>query len=215
MRRFDPYHVAVADAVTSGRLGRPILYKGTHRNATIPYDSRGEVILVNSAGHDIDTIRWLLGQEVEEVFVRGVRSAARFPEETRNLLLLQMTLTGHCLASVEVFVGAEYGYEVSAEVVSERGSVVTAQPDRVVLRSAGSRSSEIPFDWLERFQEAYVIELREWVRSIRTGTRFAGANAQDGATAVAVTAACVQSLRSGLPVILPTITHPASPATNH
>jgi hypothetical protein len=37
-----------------------------HRNASIPYDVRGEVIVTNSAGHDIDAVRWLLGQEIEE-----------------------------------------------------------------------------------------------------------------------------------------------------
>jgi len=59
MRRFDPYHVAVQQVAASRRLGRPILYKGVHRNAAIPYDVRGEVIVTNSAGHDIDAVRWL------------------------------------------------------------------------------------------------------------------------------------------------------------
>ena len=71
MRRFDPYHVAVREVVAAGTLGRPVLYKGVHRNAAIPYDSRGEVILTNSAGHDIDAVRWLLGQEIETVYVHG------------------------------------------------------------------------------------------------------------------------------------------------
>ena len=78
MRRFDPYHVAVYQVAASRTLGRPILYKGVHRNAAIPYDVRGEVIVTNSAGHDIDAVRWLLGQEIAEVYVRGVRSHATF-----------------------------------------------------------------------------------------------------------------------------------------
>ena len=110
MRRFDPYHVAVQQVALARRLGRPILYKGVHRNAAIPYDVRGEVIVTNSAGHDIDAVRWLLGQEIYEVYVRGVRSRA-ISADTTDLLLLQMALTGDCLAAIELYVAAEYGYD--------------------------------------------------------------------------------------------------------
>ena len=202
MRRFDPYHVAVREVVASRKLGRPILYKGVHRNAAIPYDVRGEVVVTNSASHDIDAVRWLLGQEIEEVYVRGVRSHASFSAETTDLLLLQMQLTGDCLATVEVFVAAEYGYEVTAEVVSERGTAVTGQPDYAIVRSAQTRAAAVPMDWLERFQEAYVIELIEWSRSIQTGAPFPGASAWDGYMALQVTDACVRSLRTGKPVTL-------------
>ena len=180
MRRFDPYHIAVRQAVASRQLGRPILYKGVHRNATIPYDVRGEVVITNSAGHDIDVARWLLGQEIEEVYVRGVRSHATFSVDTTDLLLLQMTLTGDCLATIELFVAAEYGYEVSAEIVSERGAVITGQPDNAFVRSAQRRSVMVPVHWLDRFQEAYVAELAQWVHSIQSEQLFPGANAWDG-----------------------------------
>jgi myo-inositol 2-dehydrogenase / D-chiro-inositol 1-dehydrogenase len=202
MRRFDPYHAAVRRVVASRELGRPILYKGVHRNASIPYDARGETIVTNSAGHDIDAVRWLLGEEPEEVFVRGVRSHAAFAADTTDLLLLEMTLTGDCLATIELFVAAEYGYEVSAEVVSERGTAITGQPDLAIVRSQHARSVEVPGDWLERFQEAYVIELTEWVRSMQAGTPFPGASAWDGYMALSVTDACVQSLRTRMPVAL-------------
>lgn len=208
MRRFDPYHLAVKQAAAGGELGRPILYKGVHRNATIPYDSRGEVILTNSAGHDIDAVRWLLGQEIESVFVQGVRSHATFSPQTTDLLLLQMSLTGACLATVEVFASAEYGYEVTAEVVGERGVATSARPDRALVRSKAAARVALPGDWLERFQEAYVIELREWVRSVLSGAEFAGASAWDGLMTLVVTGACVKSLQTGAPVPVQTLARP-------
>ena len=209
MRRFDPYHVAVQQVAASRTLGRPILYKGVHRNAAIPYDVRGEVIVTNSAGHDIDAVRWLLGQEIAEVYVRGVRSHATFSADTTDLLLLQMTLTGDCLATIELYVAAEYGYEVSAEIVAERGAVVTGQPDNAIIRSAQTRSVAVPDHWLDRFQEAYVAELTQWVRSIQGEHPFPGANAWDGYAALLVTDACVQSLRSKSPV---SVRMPARPS---
>ena len=202
MRRFDPYHVAVRQVVISQQLGRPILYKGMHRNAAIPYDARGEVIVTNSAGHDIDAVRWLLGQEIAEVYVRGVRSHATFSADTTDLLLLQMTLTGDCLAAIELYVAAEYGYEVSAEVVSERGSVVTGQPDNAIVRSAQACSVAVADHWLDRFQEAYVAELTQWVLSVQSEQPFSGANAWDGYAALLVTDACVESLQTSRPITL-------------
>ena len=202
MRRFDPYHVAVRQVVISQQLGRPILYKGMHRNAAIPYDARGEVIVTNSAGHDIDAVRWLLGQEIAEVYVRGVRSHATFSADTTDLLLLQMTLTGDCLATIELYVAAEYGYEVSAEVVSERGSVVTGQPDNAIVRSAQACSVAVADHWLDRFQEAYVAELSKWARSIQSEQPFSGASAWDGYAALLVTDACVESLQTSRPITL-------------
>jgi myo-inositol 2-dehydrogenase / D-chiro-inositol 1-dehydrogenase len=214
MRRFDPYHGAVHQMIASQHFGRPILYKGVHRNAAIPYDSRGEVIVTNSAGHDIDATRWLLGQEIVEVYVRGVRSHATFSADTTDLLLLQMTLTGDCLATIELYVAAEYGYEVTAEIVSERGTVATGQPNNAVIRSAQTRSVAVPIHWLDRFHEAYVAELTEWVASIQNEQPFPGATAWDGYAALLVTDACVRSLRHKMPSAVRMPARPLLYATN-
>ena len=208
MRRFDPQHVAVRQAVAAGKIGRPILFKGVHRNPMIlPYLPGGGVV-TNSAIHDIDSTRWLLGQEITEVYVRGVRTHSSFDEETRDMLLLQMTLSGECLAAAEVSVAVEYGYEVSAEIVGERGSVLTMQPDDVLVRSQGARSVAVPKDHLTRFQQAYIPELTEWVHSIQSGQAFSGANAWDGYMSLLVTDACIQSLQSGMPVPVSTSERP-------
>ena len=196
MRRFDPQHMAVKTAVGDGGLGRPLLFKGVHRNAAVPHGTTGETILINSAGHDFDSTRWLLGQEVQEVFVRGLRSRADLHPETKDLLLIEMVLTNDSLADIEVYVNAEYGYEVSAEVVCQRGSAVTMLGDNALVRSETRRGHAVPKDWLSRFQEAYVLEVVEWVESIRQGRSFRGANTWDGYMTMLITGACIESLRS-------------------
>src|SRR5947209_6163039 len=90
MRRFDPQHVAVRQVVAAGEIGRPILFKGVHRNAMIPSNLPSEFVVTNSAIHDIDSARWLLGQEITEVYVRGVRTHTSFSDETRDMVLIQM-----------------------------------------------------------------------------------------------------------------------------
>ena len=200
MRRFDPQHVAVKQVVESGQIGRPILFKGVHRNATTRNHVPPAVVLAGSASHDIDAARWLLHQEVETVFVQGVRTRPSSSPETTELLLLQMALSGGCLATVEVYVAAGYGYEVSAEIVAQDGTVVTEQPGLALVRSRQARSLPVEMDWLERFQDAYVAELSQWIISVQGGAPFPGADAWDGYVSLLVTDACVQSVRTGAPV---------------
>jgi myo-inositol 2-dehydrogenase / D-chiro-inositol 1-dehydrogenase len=200
MRRFDPQHVAVHQMIKAGKIGRPILFKGVHRNPmNLPYPS-GSGAITNSAIHDIDSMRWLLGQEVREVYVCGARTHSSFDEETRDMLLMQMSLGGDCLATIEVSIAAEYGYEVSAEVVGERGTAVTMQPDSVLLRAGQMCAVTVPQSHLVRFQQAYVPELTAWVESIQSGQPFPGANAWDGYMSLLVADACIQSLQRGTPV---------------
>lgn len=208
MRRFDPAHVAVHQAVEAGQIGRAIVFKGVHRNAMIPPYVTGDTIITNSAGHDFDSARWLLGQEVTEVYVRGVRTRASFSAETYDLLLIQMVLNGDCLATIEVFGAAEYGYEVSAEIVAERGAAMTMPPGDAVLRSLQTRSVAVPQDWLARFQDAYVAELAQWVSAVQTERPFAGANAWDGYMSLLVADACIRSLHGGTPITVPTPDRP-------
>jgi myo-inositol 2-dehydrogenase/D-chiro-inositol 1-dehydrogenase len=172
MRRFDPQHVAVKNAALSGELGRPLLWKGVHRNACVAFGITGATILTNSAGHDFDSARWLLGEEVQEVYVRGLRSRPELHEVTRDLLLIEMFMSNNCMATAEVYVNAEYGYEVSAELVCQRGTVVTEQADKALVRAKSHRGYFVQSDWLTPFQDAYVAELVDWIESLQSVDPF-------------------------------------------
>jgi len=198
MRRYDPQHVAVKQAIDSGIIGRPILFKGVHRNAKVPPRFSADLIINGSAVHDIDSARWLLGQEVETVYVCGVRTEMSLQEDVCDLALLQLSLTNDTLATIEVYVTAGYGYEVRAEVVGERGTAVTMQPDHIALRAKSTRSHPVPTDWLTRFQDAYIAELNQWALALR-GQPFRGASAWDGYLSLFAADACIKSLRSGKP----------------
>ena len=208
MRRFDPQHAAVKSTVVSGHLGLPLLWKGVHRNASVPHGISGATILTNSAGHDFDSARFLLDAEVREVHVRGLKSRPQLHEDTRDLLLIEMLMSNNCLASAEVYVNAEYGYEVSAEVVCQRGTALTQQPDRVMLRANSMRGFHVSSDWLSPFQEAYVAEVVDWIESLQSGGVFSGASAWDGYAAMMVTSAAIEALRTGKTVAVELIEKP-------
>jgi len=209
MRRFDPQHVAVKNAALSGELGRPLLWKGVHRNASVAFGITGATILTNSAGHDFDSARWLLGEEVQEVYVRGLRSRPELHEVTRDLLLIEMFMSNNCMATAEVYVNAEYGYEVSAELVCQRGTVFTEQADKALVRSKSHRGYFVQSDWLTPFQDAYVAELVDWIESLQGGGPFHGATTWDGYVTMMVTAACIQSLNGSALVPVKLIEKPA------
>lgn len=208
MRRFDPYHLAVKEAAQSGVVGRPVLFRGIHRNAQAGPGLPRHLIVTGSAIHDIDSARWLLQEEVVEVYARGLRVDPVVDEQFNDMLLVQLALTGSCLATIEVFVSAHYGYEVMAEVVGDCGTAVTGQAGQALLRKNAGCTTVVHGDWLERFQDAYVLELAQWVQSLRGGP-FQGASAWDGYMSLLVARACIASLESGRPEPVPA---PATPA---
>jgi myo-inositol 2-dehydrogenase/D-chiro-inositol 1-dehydrogenase len=208
MRRFDPAHLAVKRVVESGQIGRPILFKGASRAGMMPADLPLATIMTNSAIHDLDAALWILGGDVQDVFVRAVRTHDTFALEARDLILISMGLAGPCLADIEIAMAAEYGYDIEATVVGQAGVAETIQPDVALVRHQNKRGFTYPRDWLERFQAAYVAELESWVGSLRGGMPFGGANAWDGFRASLVADACIDSLHSGQPASVHTPPRP-------
>lgn len=196
MRRYDPQHVAVASTVASGDIGRPVMFKGTHRNLAAAAGASSESILFNSAVHDLDSARWFLGEEIEGVHVSGANTGAASGGEVLDLQLIQLYLSGGRLASIEVYVNAGYGYEVDAEVVGEAGAVRLAPANAPVLRSQRRAGYSVESDWLQRFPEAYVIEAQRWIEDLHAG-RIAGPDAWDGYMALVAVEGCAASVRSG------------------
>ncbi|TCJ19730.1 inositol 2-dehydrogenase [Rubrobacter taiwanensis] len=208
MRRYDPSHREVREAIDSGAIGRPVLFRGIHRNAAALPGTTSESVLVNSAVHDLDTARWLLGQEIEEAYVSGVSTGARSDDGVLDLQMIQLRLGGGCLADIEVYVNAGYGYEVGLEVVGDSGTVSIAPSGSSMLRRQRCVGRRIEGDWLERFDAAYVLEMQRWIGDLHEGN-FTGPDAWDGYVSLAAVECCISSLNSGSPQSLTIPDRPA------
>lgn len=196
MRRYDPQHLAVKNAIESGDIGQPVLFKGTHRNAGALPGTSSESILVNSAIHDLDSARWMLGREIEEVHVHGTNTGAAADDEVLDLQVIQLKLGEGRLANIEVYVNAGYGYEVDLEVVGDEGTIHIAPANAPELRKERYAGRTVEGDWLERFPEAYVLEMRRWIEDLRNG-KLTGPDAWDGYISLLAVESCIASLQSG------------------
>jgi len=194
MRRFDPAYVEMKAALDAGALGAPLVLHCVHRNVSAPVWFEAMMAITNAAVHEIDIARWLLGAEI----VRAQVVRSRTARAADPILLVLETDRGP-LIDIEVFVSAQYGYDVRGELVCERGTVSLAPPVATDLRHAGAQSFRFAADWRPRFADAYRLELQSWVRGLATG-RYEGASARDGYAATAIAEACVRSLDTGAPV---------------
>lgn len=199
MRHYDPAHLQIKQSVEAGVVGRPILFKGFHRNESPdPYteDEFSEGVIINSAIHDLDSCRWLLEQEIIAVHVMGTNTDSTLGANACDLVTIHLSLSGGCLGLIETYVNAKYGYEVGVEIVGEMGTVQTESSVDSVLRSQRSASRSIHSDWLQRFELAYLNELRAWCASLGDAT-ISVPTAWDGYSSLVAAEACVRSLQDG------------------
>ena len=209
MRRFDRQHLAVKEAVDSGSIGSPLLFKGWHRNPHIMSSTAtSESIVLDSMIHDLDSVRWMFGSEIDEVYTRGISTRPDL-EGACDLQLTRISVGGGLLATVEAYVTAEYGYEVGLEVVCESGTAHVAPFDEAVVRRDATLYQRIHTDPFARFQPAFVAEMERWTGAIQNGEQPDGPDAWDGYAALVAAESCIESLRSGSPR---SVTVPERPA---
>jgi myo-inositol 2-dehydrogenase/D-chiro-inositol 1-dehydrogenase len=198
MRRFDPAYVDLKSRVDAGQVGTPLLAYSTHRNPTVPTGFGSEMIIKDTVVHDVDTVRWLLGQELVRAMVFTPRPTSKAPEGVRDPQVVLFETDKGVLVHVEAFVNAQYGYDIRCEIVGDSGTLALGPPATVHLRQDGREGVDVPMRFQERFASAYLHELQSWVASIADGTPV-GASAWDGYASSAVCEAAWEALTTGQP----------------
>jgi predicted dehydrogenase len=212
MRRFDPGFRRAAEAIAAGEIGRPLFVRSTGRGPGLPpewaWDPRvsgGLIAEVNS--HDIDTIRWLSGQEVETVYALGRAAkrpdlAERYPGFT-DLVAASFELSGGALAQLDGACPADYGYDARVEVYGDEGVVFAGDAragTALVVRADGARTDPVR-SWRDLFAAAYRAEDAHFAAAAR-GEAEAATTVADGVRALEVVGAVNASLAAGAPVAI-------------
>jgi len=199
MRRFDPAYVDMKQAFAAGAVGKALMFHCFHRNVSAPDWFTPEMAITNSAPHEFDIARWLLGEE--PVSIAAFQPRAVDPARPGAPVLMVLETEGGKLVNIEVNVNAAYGYDVRGELVGETGSISLRQPATTDVNSGLQQQVAYPKDWRPRFAEAYRRQDQAWIASIASG-RFAGADAWDGYAATRIAEAGVLALKSGRPMAI-------------
>jgi myo-inositol 2-dehydrogenase / D-chiro-inositol 1-dehydrogenase len=167
-RRFDAGYVVARDAVQSGSLGWIHSMRSITCDATPPpaaYIATSGGFFRDCSVHDFDSIRWVSGREVREVYAVGANRGADFFAAAGDVdaAAVVLTLDDDTFALVS---GSRYnarGYDVRLEVLGSQDSICAGLDDKLPLRSAQAGVSfpaAVPFGgFLDRFHDAYVAEL--------------------------------------------------------
>jgi myo-inositol 2-dehydrogenase/D-chiro-inositol 1-dehydrogenase len=202
MRRWDPGYRALRAAVEDGEIGPPLLMHCVHRNPSVPpYGFTTEMMISDSAVHEIDMVRWMFDDEIAAATVLKPRRSSRSSDGLHDPLLVLLELAGGVLVDVEVFVNATYGYDIRGEIVGERGTVALADGGRAVLKQGGRRSDPVPADWRDRFGAAFDAELQDWLTAAAAGTA-AGPSCWDGYAATVIAETCHRALHTGASAVV-------------
>lgn len=212
MRRFDPDFTRAAERIAAGDIGQPVTVRSTTRGPGLPPEwawdpsvSGGLVSEVNS--HDIDTIRWLSGQE--PLRIHAVGRAAKRPDIAErypgfvDALVATIELSDGALGQFDGACPADYGYDARVEVYGTEGTILVGGPtgSGPLLVRPGRAETDPVRSWRSLFSDAYREEDRHFV-AVARGEEAPRTSANDGVHALATVVAANRSISSGQPVAL-------------
>lgn len=206
MRRYDPAYAAAARQIRSGAIGEPRLFRGIDRDQDAPVGPPGSVpraaILTDSAIHDFDVARWCLGDEVRTVRAT-IATVGPAEAPCPNLALVDLRFARGAVANIETLHGARYGYDIRAEIVGTEGTLCIGAQQRTAVQLLTARGAhhDLTIHWLDRFADAYRLELADFVRAVREG-RPAAVSGDDGRRALAIALAADEAGARGTTVAL-------------
>jgi myo-inositol 2-dehydrogenase / D-chiro-inositol 1-dehydrogenase len=197
MRRYDSAYNALKSALDGGGIGAPLMMHCAHRNPSVPpYGFTTEMLVSDSAVHEIDIVRWLFDDEVVATNILKPRRSTKGGTDLQDPLIVLLEMGSGVLVDVEVFVNAGYGYDIRGEVVCENGTVALPDAGGATLKRDGRRSGRVPADWRERFGRTFDAEFQDWLKAAGAGTST-GPGSWDGYAATVVAESCLEALRTG------------------
>lgn len=196
MRRFDREYSRLREMVVGGDLGNPLMLHCVHRNPAVPDHFTSVFAMADSAVHEVDCTRFLLGEEITAVTVLKPGATTASPAGNADPMLVLFETESGRLVDVESFVRTGVAYEVRTELVAEHGMATIGLDHNLLLRRDGRWGGEIAPDFVVRFGQAYDSQMQAFVDAAAQGT-VTGPGVWDGYAAVAVCAAGVEAVTSG------------------
>jgi len=204
MRRFDKGFAAAKKKIAEGVIGRPVVFRGSSRDPYLPsleylYPKNSGGQILDMAIHDFDIARWYMGDIATIYSIGGVLA---FPEveetgDTDNVVMALKFENG-TLGEVDISRNGVYGYDIRAEVLGTKGTLQVGylrDTPILVLTKEGVTHDVVPY-FPERFCEAYVSQLNDFLQNIETGSTPM-ITIDDGIAGLQVAVAATDSLIKG------------------
>jgi myo-inositol 2-dehydrogenase / D-chiro-inositol 1-dehydrogenase len=207
-RRFDKGYRKAKEMIDAGQLGRIEMIRDAMRDprpASREYLAGSGGLYRDMTIHNFDCVRWLMGSEPTEIFAMAAALVDPMIEELNDVdtSIVSLRFAHGGLAVIDNSRRAGFGYDVRTEIFGSESAVfVGFSRDTPILHLTpdGVASDHVHF-FIERFFDAYVDELKEFVASVVEGRETAVSGA-DGRAALAMAYAAEASRREGTPVRL-------------
>jgi myo-inositol 2-dehydrogenase / D-chiro-inositol 1-dehydrogenase len=205
-RRFDKAYAKAKELITSGALGRIEMIRDTMRDpgpAPRAYLESSGGLYRDMTIHNFDSIRWLMGEEVRELYAMGSAIVDPVFQELGDIdtSVISLRFANDGLGVIDNSRRSGFGYDVRTEVFGSEGALMIGYSrDTPMLRLDGNGVHSDHIYWfLERFDQAYVDELRAFVACIIDGTA-PPVDGEDGRAAMVLAYASEASRQENAPV---------------
>ena len=170
MRRFDRPYQDLKREIESGKYGKVLQIRCTSRNVSSPTATTA-LLLTNVAVHEIDIIRWLLGEEIVSVGVNFAKTTSKANSHLSDPISVNCHTESGVLVTIDICANSTYGYEVGMEVITENGSLVIENLGQLNIaynfKLPTRKGGALHKDWMGRFKPAYIAELKAFVNSLQ------------------------------------------------
>jgi myo-inositol 2-dehydrogenase/D-chiro-inositol 1-dehydrogenase len=203
-RRFDPNFAALQKRLADGAAGNVELVTILSRDPAPPpvsYIERSGGLFRDMMIHDFDMARFLLGEEVAEVYAVGsslVDPAIGEAGDVDTAAVLLRTKSGK-ICQISNSRRATYGYDQRIEVHGSKGMLSAGNVHETTVQFAGSGgfvADPVQNFFLERYAAAYRNEIETFIDTITKGTK-PSPSGHDGLQAQRLADAATESRETG------------------
>ena len=176
-RRFDSNFVRVRQAVSSGEIGTPSLMHIISRDPAPPpfaYLGPSGGIFLDMMIHDFDMARFLMGDEVEEVYAAaGVMVDPAFSAaDDFDTAVVVLHFRSGAIGTIDNSRKATFGYDQRVEILGSKGKIATENryPNQVAISAADRVYSDPPLNFfMQRYTESFALELQAFTQAVLEG----------------------------------------------
>ena len=212
-RRFDANFARVRQAVVSGEIGTPRLMHIVSRDPAPPPLSYIRVsggMFMDMTIHDFDMARFLIGDEVEEIYTSGGVMVDPEIGQAGDLdtALIVLRFRNGVIGTIDNCRQAAYGYDQRVEILGSEGKIATENcyPNQAMVSTGKMVRKDLPLNFfMDRYTESFTSELRSFVAAVREN-RPTAVTGIDGRIPVVMALAARKSHDEHRPVRLEEVT---------